>query len=91
METVWLFNPLTAATVEVPAGSAPSLERHGWQMVDDPDDTTELGLRGSLIVVVHGTNPAVARPSGAVSVMWIGTVDPTLADDDRDIWLDPTF
>ena len=38
-------------------------------------------------VVVHGATAGTARPSGYNVITWIGSVEPTNAEND-DIWLD---
>ncbi len=39
-------------------------------------------------VVTHGTTAGTARPTGWASIMWIGSVAPTNANNNTDTWLD---
>lgn len=39
-------------------------------------------------VVVHGATASTARPAGAVSVTWIGSVEPTNMTE-ADMWIGP--
>lgn len=51
-----------------------------------PLRTKEVILESATIVVNHGTNSSMARPSGASVVYWIGTVVPTNATN-NDLWV----
>ena len=51
-----------------------------------PLRTKEVILESATIVVNHGTNSSIARPSGASVVYWIGTVEPTNATN-NDLWV----
>ncbi len=46
----------------------------------------DTGAAGGMVVVKHGSNPGIARPT-ADSVYWVGSVEPTNAVED-DIWKD---
>jgi hypothetical protein len=47
-------------------------------------------LRASYMAVVnHADDADVARPAGAAAVYWIGSVQPTNAQD-QDLWYDTT-
>lgn len=41
----------------------------------------------TMAVVVHGTDPQVARPAGAVCVTWVGKAEPAQALP-ADLWLE---
>lgn len=51
-------------------------------------DEYKVSLRGTfLLVVTHGATASTARPAGAAAVMWIGSVEPSNAED-HDFWFD---
>ena len=51
-----------------------------------PLRTKQAITKQSMVVVNHGTNPSTERPTGALAVYWIGTVEPTNATD-NDLWI----
>lgn len=44
-------------------------------------------LLGTMGVVIHGSDAAVARPTGYGAIHWVGSVEPTYAID-NDVWTD---
>lgn len=44
---------------------------------------------GVVMVERHGTDAARARPEGAASVLWVGSVEPVYRDADTDLLLAP--
>lgn len=50
--------------------------------LDDKADESDVSA-----TVIHGSTAGTSRPSGFASVMWIGSVEPTNAEND-DIWVD---
>ena len=54
--------------------------------VDDGLDT-KAAAANAMGVVVHGATAGTARPSGYNVITWIGSVEPTNAEND-DVWLD---
>lgn len=59
-----------------------------WRHVATSTDFVEL-WDGVMVVVVHGSDAAVARPGGAAAVYWIGSVEPTNAIT-SDMWHNTT-
>lgn len=43
----------------------------------DGEDVDPAPIGSAMGVVVHGSNAGIARPTGYVSVTWIGSVEPT--------------
>ena len=72
-------NPSIASQVEALTGT------NNTNMMT-PLRTKEAILESATIVVNHGTNSSMARPSGASVVYWIGTVEPTNATN-NDLWV----
>jgi hypothetical protein len=52
------------------------------------DGTAAPAVANFMHVVVHGADANVARPVGALSVFWIGSVYPANQDTATDMWLD---
>lgn len=55
------------------------------------ESKTQPTVNGSpvMVTVNHGATAGTARPIGAVTVMWVGSVTPTNALD-GDLWVDTT-
>lgn len=71
------------AVAEVPA---PDLSGFATKAALDAEATArETADSASMVVVKHGTDGTVARPTGASAVYWLGTAEPANAVD-GDIW-----
>jgi hypothetical protein len=78
---------------DLPAGTVVDLTRvspvsssNGTPIIQGPQGPPG----GSLPIVIHGSNAATARPDTELPVIWIGSVDPTNADDDLDVYIPVT-
>jgi hypothetical protein len=91
-------NYLLPAVVKVPAGQVTGTLADNQipaSIARDSEITTEVTAQvatriakvDGVVVVDHGTNASVARPTGYAMVIWRGSVQPTNALN-TDFWLD---
>jgi hypothetical protein len=82
------INTLTGGT---PLAAYDTLVEIAAELASDDTEAAAIltALAARPTIVAHGTNAGTARPAGAASVVWVGSVAPTNRVTTTDIWIGP--